>query len=116
MKVSIIKSCIDHMRIVYFTVIEDGEVIGIARITHPYTNTPIIQDGFVARKHRKKGVWRMLYDARIEWIKKHNKYKCVYLFVHDKNPMIEIYKKYGFEFTGQDKKDNPDQRWMKREL
>ena len=57
----------------------------------------------------------MLYVARIEWIKKHNKCKCVYLFVHDKNPMIDTYKKYGFEYYTEKEKD-PNTKWMKRKL
>ena len=114
MKISIIKSCIDHIHYIYFTVIKDSEVIGIASIVHPYTNTPVIQGAFVVRKYRKKGVWTMLYDARIDWIKEHNKYKYVYLFVHDKNPMIDTYKRLGFKYTGETYEKDSNKKWMKR--
>ncbi len=117
MNIAIIKTCIDRIYYVFFTAIKDGEVIGIAQIVHPHTTTPCIQGAFVKRSQRRKGVWKALYNARIEWIKDNCKFnKSVHLFVHDKNKMIDTYKKLGFEYTGEEYEQDSSKKWMIKHL
>ena len=117
MNIAVIKTCIDRIYYVYFTAIKDGEVVGIAQIVHPHTTTPCIQGAFVKRTRRRKGVWKALYNARIDWIKKNCKFnESVHLYVHDKNKMIDTYKKLGFKYTGEKREDDPNKKWMIKKL
>lgn len=55
-----------------------------------------ISDLFVLKAYRDKGIASALYRESLKWFKQR---KCSYLqiFVYDKNPARQIYKKWGFK-------------------
>ena len=85
-------------------------------LTFPYEPMPVLMSGFVTEAYRGKGYWNDLYKARLLWLFRNNSdAEYVHLYVADNNPMAEVYKRIGFEYTGEINKDNGC-KWMRRKL
>lgn len=113
---SIHTTVIDHIEKVNFYLIRDNGVIASAAISFPNEPLPVLMSGFVSWPFRRKGYWRKLYDARIDWLKSYNPdAEYVHLYVDESNPMATVYERMGFEYTGETNTDNGC-KWMRLKL
>lgn len=117
--ISILETEIDDIKKVWFYFLYGYSVIGIGSVVYPYTKDAYIQEGFVKEEFRKKGIWKKLYDARCEWIRKHCPVKDFILYVNKDNPMKAVYERYGFETyksKGKIAKTKDGSLWMRKKI
>ena len=93
---------IDNPNEAAFLAMLDGECVGSLRVGKRWNNNAFIDDLAVDRKHRGRGVGKLLMDNAVQWSKE-NGFNGLSLETQDNNLLAcRFYLKYGFALGGID--------------
>lgn len=76
---------------------DDNQPIGWANMTLQIDNRIKLQDAFVLEPYRRQGVYKAIWEARMEYILKHYANRGFSLYAYCKPTSIGQFRKHGFD-------------------
>ena len=115
------KNALQGPRHQMFGLFDDASLIGItaafSQHEDPQGQTAIFGMSFIAPEFRGRGLSRLLYEARLEWIRAHPEFRRVILSHRASNQESRrAHRRYGFVLTGRVMQTGPDGKTEPEEI